>query len=446
MKVNVLVLGAGISGLTAAYQLQKKGVTTVVIEKQGAVGGRVRSVYLKDVMLDSGALFLVNSYKHAFQLIRDLGMEEQLLPIKTRNGIVARNRIFTLPPRSFIDILSLLPPKSLLNICRMMVGMLVRTGELRLDNLLKSYRLDTETVADYLNRKNDRTLLEYIIDPILQGLWYWHSSSTTKVALYLLLKQAPMMRLYSLRNGMGTLSDAIARHVNVCVETRAICSIYDSESRTWKTTVQDAQGERMIESDIVVCTLPATTVNGIFPDLPGPIKAFFDGIQYTSIITIHLLLNEKTRLPQYYGLYYPSIGTKAIAAVAIQTNKVSLGAEQDQTLVSMYASTDFSRELAGRSEDEIRKAMIEKLEASYPFSQHELSKSISASKIIRLEPALPVFNAGYICTLKSFRETLENDLPPGLFFAGDFVGGPHIEGAVVSAENAVRDAIQFLQK
>ena len=41
--MKVAVIGAGISGLTAAYRLQQAGVEVVVLERETVAGGKVRS-------------------------------------------------------------------------------------------------------------------------------------------------------------------------------------------------------------------------------------------------------------------------------------------------------------------------------------------------------------------------------------------------------------------
>jgi oxygen-dependent protoporphyrinogen oxidase len=425
MKVDVLVLGAGISGLSAAYQLQKR-----------CIG---------DVRIDSGALFLTNSYQSTFELIKELGMDHEVIPIHTRNGIVARDRIFTLPPHSFVDLVQLLPFSSLLKLPGVLWDVMRHNSELTLENVLKGHLLDTESVQDFAVKHLDPTLLNYVIDPILQGIWYWEAASTTKVALYLLFKQALTMRLYTFRSGMGVLANSLVRGLDVSLETQVIRSKYDSESKTWKTVIRDGGGERTIESSSVLCTLPATCINDIFTELPNTIRTFLGGIKYTSIITMHLLLNETTNIPQYYGLYYPTIGTKAIAAIAIQSNRNLSEPLPGKSAVSIYASTRFSQELLEKPEEEIERVMMSKLEAAYPFSGHGLSQGVLASRIIRVAPALPIFNVGYIQKMKDFQETLVNDLPAGLFFAGDFMGGPHIEGAVISAKQTVHKINDFLQ-
>ena len=51
---EVLIVGAGPAGLTAAYELAKAGVTATVFEKDGTVGGLARTVDYKGYLFDLG--------------------------------------------------------------------------------------------------------------------------------------------------------------------------------------------------------------------------------------------------------------------------------------------------------------------------------------------------------------------------------------------------------
>ena len=58
---QVIVIGAGPAGLTAAYQLAKLGKTSIVLEKDHLVGGISRTVNYKGYHFDIGGhRFLTN--------------------------------------------------------------------------------------------------------------------------------------------------------------------------------------------------------------------------------------------------------------------------------------------------------------------------------------------------------------------------------------------------
>lgn len=100
VKPDVLILGAGAAGLTAAYELEKSGVTTLIIEARKRIGGRVHS--LQDTVsvqaIELGAEFVHGSAKMTQQLARRLAI--QINDVKTE-FLQVQNGQFT--PSSFTE-------------------------------------------------------------------------------------------------------------------------------------------------------------------------------------------------------------------------------------------------------------------------------------------------------------------------------------------------------
>ena len=61
-KTTVHIIGAGVSGLIAAYELEQAGYHPVVFEKQGICGGRIQTVTVADYELDLGFQVLLSAY------------------------------------------------------------------------------------------------------------------------------------------------------------------------------------------------------------------------------------------------------------------------------------------------------------------------------------------------------------------------------------------------
>ena len=64
-KETIYIVGAGISGLIAAFELEKAGYAPIVLEKSNGVGGRVRTVSMGDHHLDIGFQVLLDGYPMA---------------------------------------------------------------------------------------------------------------------------------------------------------------------------------------------------------------------------------------------------------------------------------------------------------------------------------------------------------------------------------------------
>ena len=61
-KETIYIIGAGVSGLVAAYELEQKGYQPIIIEQTGEVGGRVKTINEKGYALDLGFQVLLSAY------------------------------------------------------------------------------------------------------------------------------------------------------------------------------------------------------------------------------------------------------------------------------------------------------------------------------------------------------------------------------------------------
>jgi oxygen-dependent protoporphyrinogen oxidase len=68
------VIGAGLSGLTAAYRLAQRGWEVDVFERAEAVGGRTRTVRAGGYTIDTGASALSSSYNASLALVAEVGL------------------------------------------------------------------------------------------------------------------------------------------------------------------------------------------------------------------------------------------------------------------------------------------------------------------------------------------------------------------------------------
>jgi phytoene dehydrogenase-like protein len=65
MNIDVLVVGAGVSGLVAAVELKRRGYSVLVLEASDGVGGRVRTDTVDGFLLDRGFQVLLTAYPEA---------------------------------------------------------------------------------------------------------------------------------------------------------------------------------------------------------------------------------------------------------------------------------------------------------------------------------------------------------------------------------------------
>ena len=70
--IDVVVIGAGLTGLTTAHTLKKRGKSVVVVEKENRIGGQIQTHQQGDFTFESGPNTGIVSYPEVAELFQDL--------------------------------------------------------------------------------------------------------------------------------------------------------------------------------------------------------------------------------------------------------------------------------------------------------------------------------------------------------------------------------------
>ena len=93
-SATVAVIGGGISGLAAAYQLHQQGTSFVLIEKSDRLGGLIFTEKIDNFTIDAGPDSLLVQKPAAIELCVELGLQSQLVStLKPRTAYVVKNGI-----------------------------------------------------------------------------------------------------------------------------------------------------------------------------------------------------------------------------------------------------------------------------------------------------------------------------------------------------------------
>jgi oxygen-dependent protoporphyrinogen oxidase len=103
---DVIVVGAGIAGLAAAYELSKRGVSCVALERAARAGGVIFSEAVDGYTIDGGPDSLLVQKPAAIALCREIGLGDRLVPTKPpRLAYIQRaGKLHALPAASVLGI------------------------------------------------------------------------------------------------------------------------------------------------------------------------------------------------------------------------------------------------------------------------------------------------------------------------------------------------------
>src|SRR5262252_6026215 len=178
MSSDVVVIGAGIAGLTTAHELVRNGVSVRVLEGSGRAGGVILSEQLDGFTIDAGPDSLLVQKPEAIALCRELGLGDRLVATKLpRIAYIQRNgRLHALPAASVLGI----PTR---------VGPFVSTklfswsGKLRMGaELFVPARRDEadESIGSFMRRRFGQEATDYLAEPLLAGI---HAGDVNRLSL-----------------------------------------------------------------------------------------------------------------------------------------------------------------------------------------------------------------------------------------------------------------------
>jgi oxygen-dependent protoporphyrinogen oxidase len=222
-SAQVIVVGAGIAGLTAAHYLSKAGIHVKVLEASGRVGGRMITDVVNGFPVDGGAQFLSSEYSLLHSLASEVGLQANLRATSDWNAIVRRGKICRIRTGSPLRALTsgLLGPPTWMKLGWQMWRLRSWLKRLPLNDYSQWSGFDLESVASWANRRAVPSAVEYLFEPMLHS-FYFQEPEETSVALGLALLGFGLRgaRTLALLGGMGTLPERIAARLDVTLDSR----------------------------------------------------------------------------------------------------------------------------------------------------------------------------------------------------------------------------------
>ena len=78
-KIKIGVIGGGIAGCAAAFELHKKGYDIEILEQGQQIGGRTISFNENELFFNTGAAFITNFYHRTHKYINELNLQNSVI-------------------------------------------------------------------------------------------------------------------------------------------------------------------------------------------------------------------------------------------------------------------------------------------------------------------------------------------------------------------------------
>ena len=302
---KVIVIGAGFTGLAAAYELACAGAQVMVLERDSDIGGLAGTFSLPD------GSTIEKFYHHWFasdqdivQFITQIGCEDRIKVLESRTGLFYANSIFRLSS-----------PRDLLKFTPLPMVDRIRTGLMALyARLIGDWTsLESQTAEDWLISIGGQKGYDVIWKPLLEGkfgpfapevsaVWFWNklklrgSSRDSKGSERLIYYEGGFHRL-----GQDIRKALEQKKVQIVTECAAQEIICDGKTAT---AVRTPRG--IVEADAIISTVPLPQLVALGPTFTESFKRKLSQVKYLGNVCLVLRLSRSLTDTYWLNVADPS--------------------------------------------------------------------------------------------------------------------------------------------
>jgi oxygen-dependent protoporphyrinogen oxidase len=457
---RIAIIGGGIGGLAAAYRLREHAVRRgemvhlTVLEAGRRWGGVIRSSQQQGFTLEHGPDSIIRSKPAALQLIKDLGLEDQLQPTResARRSLIARGRRLLPVPEG----LYLMAPGKLLPFLRS--PLLSWPGKLRMALDLVLPRRDPhaseESLAEFVRRRLGQEALDRIAQPLVSGIYTADPeqlSLASTMPLFPQLEQehrslilamrrrardqdvasasGPRYGLFvSLRGGLQRLTDRLVEAL-ADADLRLGAPVSAVVRNGEKLTV--ALAEDYLDFDQVVVATPAHHAATLCKPLDQVLSYLLVTIPYAGVATINLGFRREQcpELPDAAGFVVPAVEGRALIACTIASAKYADRAPEDGVLLRAFVGGALGEAMLGHDDPTLVAMVMEDLRDLLGVRGEPYLSTVD-----RWPKAMAQYVLGHADRVKSIR--LRERLLPGVALVGNGYEGVGIPDIIAQADQA----------
>lgn len=440
-RSKIFVVGAGPSGLAAAWRLQESGRNVVVFESRDRVGGQLLSVKRDGFLMEAGTTILPEAYDSVMGLVRDVGMTDDLVPANSLMGFMRGDQLHLMRSNHLIldaARTKLLSLRSKVKVAKLALDSFRLRNLLSYEDLSVAADYDVETPEDYCRRRGlDGELYDYLIEPTVRGGAGVPGDVISVVEFFFLWQKVLGSRLFAFRDGYSSFPQRIADKLpDVRLNTR-VRTVVESGSEV-TITYEDARGVHTETGAGAIVSSMGNEVPDLLPQLDPDRAEFLRRLNYTSTMSINLAL---TRVPDCAASFIvvPRPVSEGLFAIILEHNKVPGRAPAGKGLVSLFMMNQWAIDHMDATDEEILTDALREAEKALPG----LSADIEFTRVNRWYPVLVYSHPGLYKELGAFHAG--RDLKSRIHLAGSYNSSGNVNTATTAGERAARELLAALR-
>ncbi|MDB5968358.1 MAG: hypothetical protein JWQ90_808 [Hydrocarboniphaga sp.] len=350
---SVAIVGAGLTGLTAAWRLQSAGLRVKVFEKADVAGGRTMSIRKDGFVFDVGAITMLPTYAVTCALIAELGISAHLHKMQPLIGIPRNGRIHRLdlsrPVRSLLAT-KLISFGAKLRLLKLLVPMLRSWNRSNYQSLSPLAEWDGETIASYVKRELGDEINEYIAGPIIRGNTLNSTSNAPIGELLWMLRQYAAPYVYGFDRGINFLAETLSTRLPV--EYRMQVQSVSKQHGKVRVAGQGPQGGFSESFDACIIALPPPALLELAPNLGDKQRRFLHSAKPLRSVNVHLGLRRPPPISETFVLP-PESEHRDLTTIVMDHLKAPGRAPAGKAVVSLFFREEWSAANFERPDPEI---------------------------------------------------------------------------------------------
>jgi oxygen-dependent protoporphyrinogen oxidase len=426
---RIVIAGAGISGLSLAFELERQGASVLVLESEARAGGKIETDRRDGYICERGPASYLDRGNHITNLARALGIAGRVLPAlppSERRLVVAEGRLHDTP----LDAEALLRSRLLSwpGKVRLLADLFLPRGP--------SAAGAEESVAEFARRRLGEQAGERLLQPLVSGLYAGDATLVSLPSAFPMMatlerehrslilglradqkrakSKVDAPRLSSFVSGLDELTTALARSLGDRLRLGVRLVSVERAGAGFRLALEEKGQGSTLEADALVLAVPAHQATHVVRPLAPELSTVLAGIPYVPVALVHLgyFAAALPAAPDAYGFFVPASERLKILG-AIYASAILAGRAPERFSL-------FSVRTGGARHPEMLNLPDEELVALAHADLRRLLGATAApvfSHVVRHQRALPQYTLGHMQRVAAVQAG-ERQFP-GLYFHGN---------------------------
>jgi len=437
---HVVIIGGGISGLSAAYDLARAGIRHTLFEKSARMGGVIETRTQDGCVLECGPDSFLAAKPEAIELIKELGLDGELIGSNDSQRItyiLKHGKLVALPE----GVMMIVPTRVMPMVKSRLLGWGTKV-RMAAELWRRPRRYPDRSVAEFVVDHFGQETLDYLAEPLLSGVYGGDPRQLSAASVLPRFVEMEATRgslgravmgtravsvgslFKTLASGLGTMIDTLATYANV---KHAEVEIVEPRGAAFAVR---AGGDWTDASNVIFAT-PAPAASALIEKVEPELARLLKEIPYSSSVLVTLIFDAAKfdGLRAGFGFLVPKRERDRMAACTFVATKFPHRAPDDRIILRCFFGGIGDEAILGESDDSMITIAREELRRILSLTAAPLLTTVS-----RWPRSMAQYTVGHGARIQEIKTRAAGH--PGLHLAGNAYDGIGIPDCVRTGRQA----------